>query len=226
MIANKIKVEKILNNTSISSRVIANKTGLNERDIDRYREYMNASNMPLDVSIAITKAFDELHDKGLTTEDNLLLGLDLSLNSTGYAIYDIKNKKVIEKGTIKVKLNNTHHEKINHQYKVLSGIKERYNNRGHQLIVAKEQLLFRPARAASVVAKVHGVVDLIYKDIYEYYPNTIKKQISGNGHASKEEMEVAVTKQLKQDISFESTDEVDAVAVCLMYCLKELTDNK
>lgn len=154
----------------------------------------------------------------------LILALDLSLNSTGYAIMEMDGLTLVEKGIIKAKQREQHHEKLNRQHDVLVGIMDKYTELGYDLIVVKEQLLFRPPRSASVLAKVHGVVDLIFPLVHEYYPSSIKKIVSGNGRANKKEVEEAVCKRLgktSEELNFKSDDESDAIAVALTYLLEE-----
>lgn len=158
----------------------------------------------------------------MTKKQQVILGLDLSLNSTGYAVLDKDTHKLIEKGTIKAKQSESHHQKLNRQSDVLAGIIEKYTCKGYELIVVKEQLLFRPPRTAAILAKVHGVVDLLVDDIIEYYPSTVKKDVSGNGRANKQEVADAVCKHLgmtEEELAFKSDDESDAIAVALTYLL-------
>lgn len=153
----------------------------------------------------------------------IILGLDLSLNSTGYAILNMDGE-LIEKDIIKAKQRETHHQKIKRQYDVLAGIKDKYSDKEYDMIVVKEQLLFRPPRTASILAKIHGIIDLLFPEVFEYYPSTIKKDITGNGKADKQEVADAVCKHLdmtEEELAFKSDDESDAIAVALMYLITE-----
>lgn len=155
-------------------------------------------------------------------QNKVILGLDLSLNSTGYAVLDGETGKLIEKDIIKAKQRESHHQKLTRQFNVLEGIIEKYTGKGYELVVVKEQLLFRPPRTASILAKIHGIVDLLVDDIIEYYPSTIKKDITGNGAANKQEVADAVCKHLdmtEEELAFKSDDESDAIAVALMYLI-------
>ena len=151
-----------------------------------------------------------------------ILALDLSLNSTGYAILKLDDERaptVIKKGIIKAKAKETHHIKLNRHHRVLSAIKEEYADR--DLVVVKEQLLFSPPRTAAILAKVHGVVDMRFPKVHEHYPSTVKKQVTGDGHAKKQEVADGVYKMLgitdKKELPFRTDDESDAVAVGLTH---------
>lgn len=154
----------------------------------------------------------------------LILALDLSLNSTGYAVMTADDCRLVEKGIIKAKRKENHHQKLNRQKDVLEGIAKKYEEDGYELIIVKEQLLFRPPKTASILAKVHGIVDLLFEEIHEYYPSSIKKIVTGNGRANKKEVEEAVCKRLgktSEELDFKSDDESDAIAVALTYLLEE-----
>lgn len=154
----------------------------------------------------------------------LILGLDLSLNSTGYAIVEFTddNIEIIEKGLIKAKSGETHSKKLKRQYRRLNKIKEEY--KGKRLIVVKENLHYGRPRTAAILGKAHGVADLIFPRIHSYGPSTIKKEVSGNGHASKQEVEEAVKNMVQsgENMRFKSDDESDAVAVAITHYLKKV----
>jgi len=159
-------------------------------------------------------------------EERLILGLDLSLNSTGYVIVKFTESKdntiieVIEKGLIKAKSNETHSKKLKRQYRRLNQIKEQYS--GKNLIVVKENLHYGRPKTAAILGKAHGVADLIFPHIHAYGPSTIKKEVAGNGRVSKEEVEQAVKNMVKlgHEMRFKSDDESDAVAVAITHYLK------
>lgn len=161
---------------------------------------------------------------------HLILGLDLSMNSTGYAIVKFTETdddtliEVIEKGLIKAKSNETHSKKLKRQYRRLNKLKERYE--GERLIVVKEGLHYGRPKTSAILGKVHGVVDLIFTRIHEHGASTIKKEVTGKGNAGKEEVETAVKSMVEsgEDMRFKSDDESDAVAVAITHYLK--TNNK
>lgn len=163
----------------------------------------------------------------------IILGLDLSMNSTGYAIIEVNRTDTIKsllneetevilinKGIIKSKAKESHSTRLKRQYDTLDEIKERYSD--EELIVVKEALHYSRPHTMAILAKVHGVVDLLFDDMTEYKPTTIKKHIAGNGKAKKEEVEDGVRDILKRDdITFATDDESDAVAVALTYAVLE-----
>lgn len=161
---------------------------------------------------------------------HLILGLDLSMNSTGYAIVKFTESddntiiEVIEKGLIKGNSTESHSKRLRRQYRRLNKLKERYE--GERLIVAKEGLHYGRPKTSAILGKVHGVVDLIFPRIHAYGASTIKKEVAGKGNAKKEDVETAVKSMIEsgQQIRFKSDDESDAVAIAITHYLK--TNNK
>lgn len=157
----------------------------------------------------------------------LILGLDLSLNNTGYAIVEFSGGdiEVIEKGLMKAKSNETHSKKLRRQYRKLNRLKDAYKDK--RLIIVKESLHYGRPKTSAILGKIHGVVDLVFPRIYEYGASTIKKEVAGKGNAKKEEVEEAVKSMVKlgQDMRFKTDDESDAVAVAITHYLKKVKNS-
>lgn len=143
------------------------------------------------------------------------------MNSTGYALMECDGMtiRLIKKDIIKAKAKETHSKRLRRQYEVLKAIKEEYEE--EELVVVKEALHGGRITTAIILAKVHGIADFVFDDIIKYAPTTIKKQITGNGKANKEEVATAVIERLAEhgivDVTFKTDDESDAVAVALTY---------
>lgn len=62
-----------------------------------------------------------------------------------------------------------------------------------------------------------------YKADVEITPKTVKKDITGNGSASKDEVEAGVRRMLAlpDEFTFRTDDESDAVAIGLSYMVRE-----
>lgn len=156
-----------------------------------------------------------------------IIGLDLSMNSTGYAIIkvDEENAEVIEKGIIKSKAKENHSEKLTRQYEKMKEIKQKYTIIGKDTKVIKELLHYSRPKTSAILGKVHGVVDLVFDDIIEYAPTTIKKTITTSGRATKEQVADGVRNMVQSghELVFKSDDESDAIGVALTYWLTEVT---
>lgn len=158
-------------------------------------------------------------------ESLIIIALDLSMNSTGYAVVEagINRISLIKKDTIKAKGRENHGKKLQRQYNTLKVLHELYPN----AVIVKESLHYGRAKTSAILAKVHGTVDLLFNEkiIYEYPAITVKKQITKNHKAGKQEVADAVRTILIEhgiiDVEFQTDDESDAVAVALTYLMSE-----
>lgn len=150
-----------------------------------------------------------------------ILAFDLSLTNSGWCCGEIINGKlkVIAYGSIGTKrfakrstgfrLNYIAAElqKLYKTYKVDRVVKERSFSNGR---ITSTQQLF----------KVNGVYEMIthladHDGFTELAPTTVKKQLTGNGKASKEEVAAAVATYT--GIETKVNDESDAIAVLISY---------
>lgn len=155
----------------------------------------------------------------------IVIGLDLSMNCTGYAVVKADNNQVrlLKKGIIKAKSKESHGQRLKRQYDELKFLRELYPG----AVIVKESVHPGRAKTAIILAKVHGIIDLLFNEeiIYEYPAVTIKLLIANKGNAKKHEVEEAVRGILAMhgivDIKFETDDESDAAAVTLTYLVEK-----
>lgn len=151
----------------------------------------------------------------------IYISFDLSLNSTGYAILELEDGadklEILDKGLIKAKSRETHHDKLKRHYEEFLRFQAQYPD----AVILKEQLLFSPPKTASILAKVHGVCDLVFPKVQEMYPSTIKKIVTGDGSAKKDEVASSVVDYFGYDIDFSSDDESDALAIAIAHTIKK-----
>lgn len=147
---------------------------------------------------------------------------DLSLNSSGFAIFDITKKqnkhKIIHYGII----NNDHMDKSDigkkllHLEMMLLTLKMAYPP-SH---IIKEELTGTGFGDSTKIARAHGIFEKIYigQEYQEIHNGTFKKQFAGNGKAKKPEVAEAVRKELKDPDFFFITDDVsDALGFGIHY---------
>ena len=151
----------------------------------------------------------------------IVLSLDLSLNRTGYAVFDTskrkKYNKLIDYGFISNK----------HLTKEQTGLKL-YNLELHlkALLIAYnpsaivvEALTGERFVDTSQLAKVHGVLEKLtmrFDNIHYINNKTFKAQFAGFGNADKEDVANAVLSHLP-DLYFRFDDESDAVGIGIYY---------
>ena len=149
-----------------------------------------------------------------------ILGIDPGLGTTGYGIIEDRTFKLIEAGTIKTHANTPIQARLKKIFDALTEIiKEHepgvlvlekiYSHYRHPTTA----ILMGHARAvACLVSGIHGI------RLVNYPPTKIKKTITGNGHASKEQVQRMVQSILKLKNPPEPADVSDALAMAISYC--------
>ena len=156
------------------------------------------------------------------TKNYTVLALDLSLSSSGYAV------GIVEDGFLKVAT----FGHIDTKAYIKSGIGIRLNliyDEISRLIaeykpdyVVKEQSFSRNAASTQKIFQVVGITILAaYQhglEVADIGQSTVKKQIAGNGRATKEE----VAERIRQltGVSTPVNDESDALGILIAYCIQ------
>ena len=156
----------------------------------------------------------------------IILGIDPGLNTTGYGLLEpISAGKVrlVEAGVVRSpssKLQSDLGLRLKCLYDGLSEIIEQYKPSA----MAIEQIYAHYAhpRTAIVMGHARGVLLLAAGmrniPVCHYSATSIKKTISGHGRASKEQMQMTVTRELGLLKPPEPNDVTDALAVALCHC--------
>lgn len=152
-----------------------------------------------------------------------IYGLDLSMSSTGVAVYDTEKEEFVHISSIDTtKILAKNHKdnfdgvRLKKIYDELCAIRDRYEpsfvaiERGFTLHNTVTQILYR----------VHGVANLAFADYPQIYytPKAIKSTIY-DGTADKEEIANVVEKRTNAE--FSNFDESDACSIALTYAIKE-----
>ena len=150
-----------------------------------------------------------------------ILGIDPSLNSTGYAIINAKDSKLlyIASGVIKheknldlpkklLNISNAVNDLILEYQPSNSAIEETFVN-------SNSQTSLKLGMVRGVILSILAKFDI---SILEIAPNLIKKNIVGNGKADKSQVAFMV-KRILHDIpenkTFKTEDETDAIAIAI-----------
>lgn len=148
----------------------------------------------------------------------IILGIDPGLNTTGYGVIDVSGGKVqlVEAGVV----NSTAKElsqKINEIYTGVVDVIETL----HPKVMAVEQLYTHYDRPTTAVLMAHarGAIYLAAAQheipVVPFEATKIKKIITGNGRASKDQIQRAIQLELHLKSVPEPPDVADALAVAL-----------
>lgn len=143
--------------------------------------------------------------------------LDLSLNSTGIAIFT-NDGKMVTCSTIDTNALSETKLKLRAIGDIFEFLIKQYPPKS----VVIEQGFTRYNKSTQQLYRVHGLVNYIFSDYEQlYYPaSLIKKVVTGRGNASKEEVRDCILKEYPK-IKFGSFDESDAFALGITHFRKE-----
>jgi len=158
----------------------------------------------------------------------LILGIDPGTATTGYGLIDASRKSisVLDFGLIETDKNGDFGKRLININIQLNGILKKLNPD----VVAMEKLFFATnVKTAMTVGRAMGVIVFTCaknkKEVIEYAPGTIKKQITGNGRADKKDIQKSLRKLLGAKVRsrvhkkthFDNSADALAVALCHAY---------
>ncbi|MBK6545194.1 MAG: crossover junction endodeoxyribonuclease RuvC [Saprospiraceae bacterium] len=151
-----------------------------------------------------------------------ILGIDPGTNILGFGILEIKDNKpiVLDLNVIHLKEFDDHQSKLKEIFLRVQDIIETYQP--HSLSIESPffgknaQSMHKLGRAQGVAIAAAMVMGV---DIFEFSPKKIKKSITGNGNATKEQVALMLGQILKFNIDIKYFDATDALgaALCLYY---------
>ena len=152
-----------------------------------------------------------------------ILGIDPGLGTTGYGIIEEKNFQLVEAGIIKTRANTPIQSRLK---KIFDSLTEIIKEHKPGVLVLEKiyshyrhpttAILMGHARAAACLASGIHKIRLV-----NYPPTKIKKTITGNGHASKQQVQRMVQNILKLKDPPQPLDVSDALAMAISYCYME-----
>lgn len=152
-----------------------------------------------------------------------ILGIDPGLGTTGYGIIEDSSFKVIEAGVIRTQAGIP----IQARLKKLSDSLDEIlaEHKPQVLVLEKIYSHYKHPTTAILMGHARGAICLACgtHDVkLVNYPSTrIKKAVTGNGHASKTQVQRMVQNLLKLKDPPEPVDVSDALAMALSYCFIE-----
>ncbi len=153
------------------------------------------------------------------TDDYKILGIDPGTNVLGYGILEVRGKelKVVTLGVIHLEKYPDHQTKLKEIFLQLQEIIETYLPREMSVEAPffgkNVQSMLKLGRAQGVAMAAAMTMGL---NITEFSPKKIKKAVTGNGNASKEQLCSMLCKILKVNIETKYLDATDALGAA--YC--------
>ena len=147
-----------------------------------------------------------------------IVGFDPGLNTTGYGVVEWSGRglRLLEAGTVRSRsdLLETRLAEIH------SGVREVLEAfRPGALAIEQIFVHAKFPKTAILMGHARGVICLAAAQaglaVHHYLPNRVKSTLTGNGHASKEQMQMAVQRELGLVSRPEPADAADALAIAL-----------
>jgi crossover junction endodeoxyribonuclease RuvC len=150
-----------------------------------------------------------------------ILGVDPGLNTTGYGVLEIAGRKpkLVEAGVVRSKASGTMPERIREIY---DGISEVLTSLKPE-VLALEKLYSHYDRPTTAILMGHarGVICLAAAEagieVVDYAATQVKKTLTGNGRAPKDQMQLAIQRELNLKTVPEPPDVADALAIAFCH---------
>jgi len=157
-----------------------------------------------------------------------ILGVDPGLLVTGYGLIEIRSacegpEALMETGTIEPDSQTSLPQRLGNIYRNLDQIVREY--RPAVLVLEKLYSHYRHPTTACLLGHVRGVIILLGEDrrlrVVEHSPKRIRKVLTGNGNASKEQVREFVARHFKIKSAQLTLDASDAIALALGFARME-----
>jgi crossover junction endodeoxyribonuclease RuvC len=166
----------------------------------------------------------------VTGETIRVMGIDPGLRLTGYGLVDLLpgaiEPTLIEAGVIKLNERWSIEQRLAQLRDDLRDLIAEH--KPARLAVEKLYAHYKHPRTAILMGHARGVILLCAAERsipIEHLPATeVKKSLTGNGHASKHQMQLAVQSQCRLKQVPQPTDVADAIAIALCHARRLATD--
>ena len=151
-----------------------------------------------------------------------VLGIDPGLNTTGYGIIDGDSGqiKLIEAGFVQSDASASISERL---HEIAAGVGEVLAQfRPDAMAIENLYSHYAHPRTAIIMGHARGVVLLKAAEagieVHQYAATRIKKSLTGNGRASKQQVQLMIKSTLELSAIPEPADVADALATALCHC--------
>ncbi len=159
-----------------------------------------------------------------------MLGIDPGLRVTGYGVVDLRAGEIeptlVEGGVIRLDVKRSMEQRL---VQLRDDLRELIGEqKPHRVAVEKLYAHYAHPRTAILMGHARGVILLCAAERslpIEHLPSTeVKKSLTGNGHASKRQMQLAVQSQCNLAEPPEPNDVADAIAIALCHARRLATE--
>lgn len=150
---------------------------------------------------------------------NIILGVDPGLEDTGWAVIEDNGSSFILKdfGLIKTPNSDKLSRRLKHIYEELFRI---INNYKIKEAAIEEIFFINKIKTQTLMTQARGVILLAFENAgikyYEYNPRIVKKTVTGNGNASKKQIENMIKLMFSMDENI-YPDTADAIAIAITH---------
>jgi len=156
-----------------------------------------------------------------SAQQGIYLGIDPGLNRTGYALLRRTSRRpiLLEGGVIRSRASHSLAERVCEIGQGISELIAEFQPDG----VALEKVFSMPRNPKTAVLMAHARGAILFaiassgRGTVHYTPSQVKKLLTGSGTASKEQIQLAVQRELSLERPLEPNDVADACAIALCH---------
>lgn len=170
-------------------------------------------------------AYCQLISDERSEEDVRILGIDPGTVITGFGVIEKKRDrlKVIDYGIIKPRAKSTLAQRLKYIYQEISQTIKKSNL---DIVIIEDIFFHKNFRSAAKIGEARSVAILAAAnqglEIIEYLPTEIKQSVTGNGRASKVQVQNMVKRILcLSELPFSDAADALAAAICHCHRLKQ-----
>lgn len=159
-----------------------------------------------------------------------ILGVDPGLLRTGYGLIESDDSclRLVEGGVLRAKADDPFPQRLQVLH---DGLREVIAEHKPDAMVIEDLFsTYAHPRSALLMAHARGVLMLAGQEagltVHSFLPNEIKQVVTGNGHASKDNVQAAVKARLKLSAPLHPPDVADALAIAICFALRQQIGEK
>lgn len=158
-----------------------------------------------------------------------ILGIDPGTRALGYAVVELGSGPELRlccEGTCRPSPKESISRRLHHIYTELETV---IATEQPDVVVIEEVFYGKNFKSALRIGESRGVVYVLAASadlkVYEYSPATVKQAVTGNGRASKGQVQAMVTRLLKLSEPPSSADSADAIAISFCHAQRARSGN-